>query len=652
MGIGIFDCAGRALAALSVHDRLRGARRPGGDPSTALPLFERTAREFRPFHANSVNVAAHLVTTPLALAGAAGALDAAAGAGSALAWALCGAYALSLLPCVPLWVWLVSTAVSALTALAAGQLAAAGGAAYCLPALVVGYAVQELAHLATGEATYQGSYQGKQGWLWTLAVHTWLLVPLLADAVWHTDDSILAWPVPFDHVMSTKLTASQDASNREAVRNWVVAQAPSKEHTTHWWHERLPEVAKRPFDALATCEALVAMFRTRFPAPMYTVEPVFGMNEIYVSSDKHNLNSDTVFYMLHTDGPWGVFPLCGLYRCMMSCSENTQVATRFPFCSKQYTLTDGDVVGFDFNREIHDIKDNPGCVNENHRITLKLHYVVYPTCLKPYGLLLKAVTQTYNTLARLTFLNTITPRGPWRLMAWVVLALTKLRFNTEMYAGLTNVSYVALCALVAWAVGDYQVLVVLTSFVHYFMYIGTYHAALLDLRVSFGQFKRDVVFFKGVAYAHLAWLYATNFDLAHAPFSLALVVCGYGLAGAAAAALGLDQTYFGAELGEVKPRFVTAFPYGKWGVPHPMIIGALVGLSGLACMPGLWNAMPWLVPTHMAFYLAHCLQEEVCDMYKGKAKKGMSGMWSGARRRLSEGYLPSLWVAAAVEAAA
>lgn len=60
--------------------------------------------------------------------------------------------------------------------------------------------------------------------------------------------------------------------------------------------------------------------------------------------------------------------------------------------NQEYTLTDGDVAGFDFNREIHYIKNNEGAVNAEPRITLKLHYVVYPKCLWPLGKLLALLT--------------------------------------------------------------------------------------------------------------------------------------------------------------------------------------------------------------------------------------------------------------------
>ena len=60
-------------------------------------------------------------------------------------------------------------------------------------------------------------------------------------------------------------------------------------------------------------------------------------------------------------------------------------------------LSDGDAVGFDYNREIHVISDLP-TKNTDRRITLKLHYVVYPKCLWPLGKLLALLTTRYDFL--------------------------------------------------------------------------------------------------------------------------------------------------------------------------------------------------------------------------------------------------------------
>ena len=89
---------------------------------------------------------------------------------------------------------------------------------------------------------------------------------------------------------------------------------------------------------------------------------------------------------------------------------------------------------------------------------------------------------------------------------------------------------------------------------------------------------------------------------------------GYGLSTAATVALGIDQTYFGVELGVMKPNFVSQFPYGY--VPHPMIIGSIVGLLGFHKMATFRAALPYLVPVHICMYMIHMIQEQVFDIYK------------------------------------
>jgi hypothetical protein len=56
---------------------------------------------------------------------------------------------------------------------------------------------------------------------------------------------------------------------------------------------------------------------------------------------------------------------------MVAVNENQQVETLFPMQRSGGCLTDGDAVGFDYNREIHIIADLP-TKNADRRITLKV----------------------------------------------------------------------------------------------------------------------------------------------------------------------------------------------------------------------------------------------------------------------------------------
>ena len=83
--------------------------------------------------------------------------------------------------------------------------------------------------------------------------------------------------------------------------------------------------------------------------------------------------------------------------------------------------------------------------------------------------------------------------------------------------------------------------------------------------VSFGVFKRDAIAMKTVSVAALATIYlAAPLDLA----SLAVIAAGILLNGRAAAALGVDRTYYGHEVAGLPPAALR-----KWSglrMPRPL----------------------------------------------------------------------------------
>ena len=118
-----------------------------------------------------------------------------------------------------------------------------------------------------------------------------------------------------------------------------------------------------------------------------------------------------------------------------------------------------------------------------------------------------------------------------------------------------------------------------------------------------------------------------------------MILGGYSLSFSAAYALGVDQTYFGVELGECAPNFVDGFPYNL-GIPHPMIVGSIVGLLGFHKNELFREHLPYLVPVHCLFYLVHMVQEHVYDIYKhrdGVTVKVGSGVVKKRRNSISNG---------------
>lgn len=566
-----------------------------------MGAFREMAAEFRACHSNPVNVALHFVTTPGGIMGGLGLINATQGS-PAMSSVLTALYALALVAQLPLRLWAVNTCL--LAALAVGAVLLNLTMIQAAVLLLVSYIGQELAHIITSEVTYQSTYIQKSGGFQQLLMHTYYLLPLCLDAACHCNAGSV-WFVSHNDVLTCKLEAPEEKEAMKTVTNWVVSQSPSTEHTTHWWYTSLPEKAYEAFKTVVDSPTIYDMFYSRFPKITYAVEPIDKMNEIYVASDKHNLNSDTVFYMEHVDGPWVLYPFCHVYRCICAMNTNVQILTEFNNIPSKDLLSDGLVSGLDFNREVHRIANHPTNKNNSHRITLKNHYVVYPKILGPYGRFLAHITTQYNFAARRLFLNTIkTETITSRIGAFIVLAGTQGMFMMQQYLGFPNVLYVSIMALIdAFVLPGRNIFLISTSFIHYCMYMAHFYRRY---GLAHGTFVRNAIFFKCVSIGQLAVMYLRHFELD--VISIAMLLVGYGLSASAAAAIGLDRTYFGSEMGIYKPKWITAFPYSL-GIPHPMIVGSIIGLLGFYKLAGIREAFPWLVPVHVALYAAHCLQE-------------------------------------------
>jgi hypothetical protein len=303
------------------------------------------------------------------------------------------------------------------------------------------YFGQDLAHYISGDASYQSTYSGSDGFLSKLAEHTFFLLPLVFDAVFHMNESFLSWFASHNYVVYAKLGQATEKADLKRINDWVMDQKPTKANTTHYWfrertgtpaHMVIPQAVYDAFTNVALSKSMLGMFYERFNNMMYAVERVSDMDEIYVSSPNYNhgksdKNSDTVFYMRHIDGPYLIFPFARVYRTIVACSPNEMISTTCPMQPATYTLSTGEALGFDFNREVHFIHNQPGVENKGFRITLKVHYVVYPKFLRFYGRLLAALTTRYDETARNLFVNTINPPNMfWKAAAYYVLISTKL----------------------------------------------------------------------------------------------------------------------------------------------------------------------------------------------------------------------------------
>jgi hypothetical protein len=345
----------------------------------------------------------------------------------------------------------------------------------------------------------------------------------------------------------------------------------------------------------------------------YDIMPIQGMNEIYVTAvgAKKSINSDAVFYTPHTDGPYWFLPGASCYRVLVGLTPNQMVRTRFNLQheTQDQVLDMYGVVGFDYNRELHWIDHVPGAKNAERRSLMKLHYVVYPKGWHSYGKLCAYLNTTYNTWARGNFLKTLRPEGAYEyVMAWWIWLTTWFNAIWEETFGWSNLVYV----LATFLCGP-KVFLVATSFRHYATYMATF--AYRAPPVAHGYLMRDAKLFKTIALLHLGRRLLPLVDLPRDIPGLTLAVAGFCVTLMATAQLGMVRTYFGSELGFVKPNWISGFPYNC--IPHPMIVGQLFAFGNILYW---WNdrmstESMYLVMAHMSCYTLHMVQEMLTSSY-------------------------------------
>ena len=549
-------------------------------------------------------MALHLLTTPLALFGV---------------YAVIGElHPIALITFIGLQAILVTALVPTSVAIVHGLLIAglAALAVWTSPGIFIGiaslfggYFGQDLAHWIAGEKTFQSTYIRKHGWLAQFVEHTVLLLPVILVIAGRWKESPFRILVQRKAVLKTKLATRRHRDDFASICAWVKEKQPVVTQSNHWWQADLTEDAGEAFTRLSHDDQLLRKIRN-FHGPGYEVKPVLGMNELYVTGPPKKSTSDTVFYMGHVDGPWSVFPGARLYRCMLALNRNLEVTTHYPMSKTDYRepeshrLEDGDAVAFDFNRELHYITREPHEDQHEPRINLKLHFVAYPKSMSWYGRVLDHLTTSYDIKARNLFLATIDPNSMWtKVKAKWVLFWTKTFELAVRHVGWSNLSYIVVAALLSLVFWDARLFLVATSFVHYLIYVGTFQERT---PVSFGTFRRDAVLFKSLAMFQLfavfaMGLFSGQMALTALAATTALVAVGFGLATYATAVLGLDRTYFSWELGFDSPKRIAKFPFGV--IPHPMIVGAMIGIGAMLLVPAVRQHYAWLIAGHLIGYV-------------------------------------------------
>jgi hypothetical protein len=577
--------------------------------------YHHVASQFHPYHKHDLNVVLHVLTTGL---GVWGAIQLATVLDFVEAVYLYGAVIALTTPLpvamlhtafvygclqVPVTTLLQSTATSSI--IVGTRLDVPMN--LCLAVMASGYGLQDLAHWLCAEKTMMSSYIATNPAM--LLIHTLWLMPLVIDAVLKRYCYI-----PTLFVSRNRNVVCQVASRKsvEQLRHWINENVPQKPETTHLWpHEH--EGTDRPVQDLEQDASILAGFRKVFAAHHFDILPVVPMNEIYVTAVGaiREITSDAVFYTPHTDGPYWWLPGASLYRVLVGVTPNTMVRTRFNLQHvSQDTVVDMyDVLGFDYNRELHWIDHVPGQTNKERRSLIKLHFIVYPKGWHRYGKLCAHLNTSYNTWARNNFLRTLRPKNPWESsLAWWIWITTWCNAGFELHVGWSNLVYLA----AARAMGPTAFLI-LTSFRHYGIYMATF--AFRNPPVAHGTLMRDSKLYKTVALMHLSRRLLPLVEVPRDIPGVVLAAVGFSITILATMQLGMVRTYFGTELGFVKPEWISGFPYNA--IPHPMIVGQLFAYSSIL----VWfkDVLPLetvaLVCGHMACYSIHMMQELLTGVY-------------------------------------
>lgn len=317
---------------------------------------------------------------------------------------------------------------------------------YIMMLLLFSMYTQDMFHYLCDEPTYESTYHHDEDNLIAYLNHIYYLYPCLLSSTGLVNEVMNKLFGTTNNVLYNHIEYNEHISK---LYDWVITNDNlSKEHTTHWWYNTLPLDQKIAFHKIASSDSVYDTFEEKFPENTWNVEMVEQMNEIYVSSEHcTNHNSDTVFFMKHIDGPFYLlFPFCKVYRCIFALNENERISTLFPMINRKYTLSTGDFVGFDFNREIHNIVSDINIIPKECRITLKLHYVVYPKKLFVLGKMLKWLTTKYDIYARRLFLVTIAPdTTQTKGLSKSITTVTYLTYLFENYIGFYNCIYFLIC---------------------------------------------------------------------------------------------------------------------------------------------------------------------------------------------------------------
>ena len=454
---------------------------------TLLDKFENINNVFIQHHQSSLNVICHLITTPVGMFSSICICNQITN--PCIVYTLLYIYGYSLINTTPVHIWCSCILIINFMVYISNMVEIS--MIYLVLMLLSSMYLQDISHYLCNEPTYYSTYYsidfGFIHFIRNYMNHMYYLLPCLLSNFECMKSIYAQLFVASNNVVYGKV----NTHHLLTIHKWVIENKNlSKDNTTHWWYTELHDEEKTAFEEIMNSQEIHSIFRKTYRSNHWTIESVEKMNEIYVASEKHTQNSDTVFFMKHIDGPWYLlFPFCKVYRCILAINENNRISTIFPNIDRTYTLTRGDFVGFDFNREIHYIKTNKDAVDAERRITLKLHYAVYPKWFKLFGKMLKQLTTIYDIGARQLFLATIKPNdSKTRTMSKSILYVTHLTYLIENNIGFYNIALL----MFTYMVNKDLFMMIL----NYNVYMINIFSKIHTENISIGINQRNITFYK------------------------------------------------------------------------------------------------------------------------------------------------------------
>lgn len=310
--------------------------------------------------------------------------------------------------------------------------------------------------------------------------------------------------------------------------------------------------------------------------------PINEMNELYIS-DLNSKGSDNVFINKHIDGPFMFIPGCKCIRLLLGLKGNKNIETVFVSERKKNVLEKYDILSFDYNRDLHYIRNNNLNDDNNNRIILKLHYAIIPKWMDNFSDTFKNLNSNYNTWARNNFLYSQNPKTlSEKVISFNINAVTNINAFTVEYIGWHNIIILILMLIYFIFnknIKHYSYIFVIFAFIYIFQFIFR--------QVNIDDFAADTRIYKSLFILYFLYLLSIH-KLDYIILTIILIIISISIHITSYLALDKDLTYFGKELGVVKEyKIINKFPYNV--INHPMIVATILSLIALSINKNIFN---------------------------------------------------------------